>query len=152
MKMSFVICIVWPYYSKIKKWNVVLHCTESDVRADLIIMKGCQSSLFCLAKALKDLDWQTDWVLNKLTDLTHCKRKALELVMSEVLIVNTCFVKVEKLREGPKIWKNLLLVLTKQLFLLSSVKTSRRFFQLWAAFSEKLDFKCGILVKCGIFG
>ena len=95
MKMSFVICIVWPYYSKIKKWNVVLHCTESDVRADLIIMKGCQSSLFCLAKALKDLDWQTDWVLNKLTDLTHCKRKALELVISEVLIGNKCFVKCE---------------------------------------------------------
>ena len=131
---------------------MVLHCTESDVRADLIIMKGCQSSLFCLAKALKDLDWQTDWVLNKLTDLTHCKRKALELVISEVLIVNTCFVKVEKLREGPKIWKNLLLVLTKQLFLLSSVKTSGRFLQFFVAFSEKLDFTANLSLLPGRAG
>ena len=30
--------------------------------------------------------------------------------------------------------------LTKQLFLLSSVKTSGRFFQIFVAFSEKLDF------------
>ena len=30
--------------------------------------------------------------------------------------------------------------MTKQLFLLSSVKTSGRFFQIFVAFSEKLDF------------
>ena len=34
-------------------------------------------------------------------------------------------------------------VLTKRLFLLSSVKTSGRFFQIFVAFSEKLDFKSG---------
>ena len=36
--------------------------------------------------------------------------------------------------------KNLPTVLTKQLFLLSSVNTSGRFFQIFVAFSEKLDF------------
>ena len=49
--------------------------------------------------------------------------------------------KVKKLWEGHKIWKNLPPVLTKQLFLLSSVKTSGRFFQIFVAFSEKLNFK-----------
>ena len=46
-------------------------------------------------------------------------------------------VKVKILWEGHKIWKNLPPVLTKQLFLLSS---SGRFFQIFVAFSEKLDF------------
>ena len=48
-----------------------------------------------------------------------------------------------KLRHYEKVTKfekNLPLVLTKQLFLLSSVKTSGRFFQIFVAFSEKLDF------------
>ena len=36
-------------------------------------------------------------------------------------------------------------VLTKQLFLLSSVKTSGIFFQIFVAFSEKLDFNHLIL-------
>ena len=35
-------------------------------------------------------------------------------------------------------------VLTKQLFLLSSVKTSGIFFQIFVAFSEKLDFRWNI--------
>jgi len=43
--------------------------------------------------------------------------------------------------KATKFEKNLPLVLTKQLFLLSSVKTSGRFFQIFVAFSEKLgDF------------
>ena len=46
--------------------------------------------------------------------------------------------KVQTLWEGHKIWKNLPLVLTKPLFLLSSVKTSGRFFQIFVAISEKL--------------
>jgi hypothetical protein len=37
--------------------------------------------------------------------------------------------------------RNLPPVLTKQLFLLSSGKTSGRFFQIFVAFSEKLNFK-----------
>ena len=49
--------------------------------------------------------------------------------------------KVKKLWEGRKIWKNLPPVLTKQLFLLSSVKTSGRLFQIFVAVSEKLNFK-----------
>ena len=48
--------------------------------------------------------------------------------------------KVKMLWEGHKIWKNLPPVLTKQLFLLSSVKTSGRFFQIFLAFSEKQNF------------
>ena len=43
--------------------------------------------------------------------------------------------------KATKFEKNLPPVLTKQLFLLSSVKTSGRFFQIFAAFSEKLNFK-----------
>ena len=50
-------------------------------------------------------------------------------------------VKVKTLWEGHKIRKNLPLVLTKQLFLLSSVKISGRFFQIFVAFSEKLNKK-----------
>jgi len=40
----------------------------------------------------------------------------------------------------PQNLENLTSVLTKHLFLLSSVKTSGRFFQIFVAFSEKLDF------------
>ena len=36
--------------------------------------------------------------------------------------------------------KNIQLFLTKQLFLLSSVKTSGNFFQIFVDFSEKLNF------------
>ena len=42
--------------------------------------------------------------------------------------------------KATKFEKNLPLVLTKQLFLLSSVKTGGRFFRYLVAFSEKLDF------------
>ena len=44
------------------------------------------------------------------------------------------FFKVRTLWEGHKIGKNLPLILTKPLFLLSSVKTSGRFFQFFVAF------------------
>jgi len=40
----------------------------------------------------------------------------------------------------PQNLENLTSVLTKHLFLLSSVKTSGRFFQIFVTFSEKLDF------------
>jgi hypothetical protein len=56
-------------------------------------------------------------------------------------------IKVDTLREGHKIGKNLPLVLTKQLSLLSSVKTSGRFFQIFVAFSEKLNFKTALVCK-----
>ena len=49
--------------------------------------------------------------------------------------------KVKTLWQGHKFWKNLPPVLTIQLFLLSSVKPSGRFYQIFVAFSEKLDFK-----------
>ena len=44
------------------------------------------------------------------------------------------FIKVKTLWEGHKIGKNLPPVLTKQLFLLSSVKTNGRFFQIFLNF------------------
>ena len=50
------------------------------------------------------------------------------------------FVEIKTLWEGHKIWKNLSPVLTKQLFLLSNVEASGRFFQIFVAISEKLDF------------
>ena len=43
--------------------------------------------------------------------------------------------------------KNFEKTLTKQLFLLSSVKTNGRFFQIFVAFSEKLDSKNQLKVK-----
>jgi hypothetical protein len=49
-------------------------------------------------------------------------------------------VKLRLYEKATKFEKNLPHVLTKQLFLLSSVKTSGRFFQTFVAFSEKLDF------------
>ena len=49
-------------------------------------------------------------------------------------------VKLRRCEKATKLEKNLPPVLTKQLFLLSSVKTSGRFFQIFVAFSEKLDF------------
>ena len=52
-------------------------------------------------------------------------------------LVYTLFLKVETLWEGHKIGKNVPFVLTKQLFLLSSVKTSGIFFS---------NF-CGLLIK-----
>ena len=45
--------------------------------------------------------------------------------------------KLREVWEGFKIWNNLPPVLTKQLFSLSSVKTSGRFFQIFVAYSEK---------------
>ena len=50
--------------------------------------------------------------------------------------------KLRHYEKATKFEKNLPPVLTKQLFLLSSVRTSGRFFQIFVpAFSEKLDFK-----------
>ena len=48
--------------------------------------------------------------------------------------------KVNHYEKATKFEKNLPLLLTKQLFSLSSVKTSGRFFQIFVAFSEKLNF------------
>ena len=48
--------------------------------------------------------------------------------------------KVQILWKGHKIWKNFPPVLTKQLFLLNSIKRSGMFFEIFVAFSEKLDF------------
>ena len=44
------------------------------------------------------------------------------------------------MRRPQNLKKNLILVWKKQLFLLSSLKTSGGFFQFFVAFSEKLDF------------
>ena len=49
--------------------------------------------------------------------------------------------KLRYYEKATKFEKNLPPVLTKQLFLLSSVETSGRFFLIFVAFSEKLDFK-----------
>ena len=59
-------------------------------------------------------------------------------------IYSFLFIKVQTLWEGHQIWKNLPLVLTKQLFLLSSVKTSGRFFQKFLAFSKSWTLKFGL--------
>ena len=59
----------------------------------------------------------------------------------QMIFFHFFFFLIKTLWEGHKIWKNLPPVMTKQLFLLSSVKTSRVFFQIFVAFSEKLNFK-----------
>ena len=53
-------------------------------------------------------------------------------------------VNLRNYEKATKFEKNLPPVLTKQLFLLSSVKTSGRFFQTFVAFWEKLDFMINI--------
>ena len=84
--------------------------------------------------------------LSALVAARGCKI-ATELVFSSFFFLYLHFLqfnpihgKVKTLWEGHKIWKNLPPVLTKQLFLLSSVKTSGIFFQIFVAFSEKLNF------------
>ena len=57
--------------------------------------------------------------------------------------------KVQTLWEGHKIWKTLPPVLTKQLFLLSSVKKSGRLIQIFVALSEKLNFIINIILLIG---
>ena len=52
----------------------------------------------------------------------------------------TNFNKVQILWEGHNIWKKSPTCLEKTVFLLSSVKTSGIFFQIFVAFSEKLNF------------
>ena len=69
------------------------------------------------------LSWQNVWLLD--LDFLH---------------VPCSFATVETLWESHKIWKNHPPVLTNQLLLLSSVKTCGRFFQIFVAFSEKLNF------------
>ena len=49
-------------------------------------------------------------------------------------------VKLRHHEKATKFEKNIPPGLTKQLFLLSSIKKSGRFFQTFVAFSEKLDF------------
>ena len=61
-------------------------------------------------------------------------RKPLECFYKEA----SC--KVKTLWEGHKNRKNLPLVLTKQLFLIGSIKTNGIFFQIFASFPEKLNF------------
>ena len=88
------------------------------------------------------------WILND-TDFTNVFVKMSILycfketyLILHWLVTNNFFSKVKTLWEGHKIWKNLSSVLTKQLFLLNSVKTSGIFFfSNFVAFSEKLDFK-----------
>ena len=58
---------------------------------------------------------------------------ALTILILSQGLKNRVSIKVETLWKGHKIWKNLPPVLTKQLFLLSSIKTSGRFFQIFVA-------------------
>ena len=51
-----------------------------------------------------------------------------------------CHSTVQTVWEGHKNWKNLRPVLTKQSFLLCSIETNWRFFQIFVAFSEKVNF------------
>ena len=87
---------------------------------------------------LKNGFWKMDfkkWISKKKISKNGCQRAPF-------------LVKFKTLWEGHKIWKNLPPVLTKRLFLLSSVKTSGKFFQSFVTFSEKLDFiVCKIQIR-----
>ena len=60
--------------------------------------------------------------------------------------------KVQALWEGHKIWKNLPPVLTKQLFLLITSKQVGDFFQIFVAFSKKLDFNMDHVARGAKYG
>ena len=76
--------------------------------------------------------------VSRILDRNNSMASHLELLMD--FQISSTVIKVKTLWKVGKIWKNLPPVLTKQLFLLSSIKTSGRFFQIFVAFSEKLDF------------
>ena len=57
--------------------------------------------------------------------------------------------KVKTFWEGHKIWKKFPSLQTKQLFLLRSVKKSGKYFKIFVAFSEKLNFKRYKFPGCG---
>ena len=58
-----------------------------------------------------------------------------------------CCVQLKHCEKSTNLEINLPLVLTKQLFLLCSVKTSGRLFQIFVAFSEKLNFSSSSAAK-----
>ena len=88
-----------------------------------------------------------NWLWRKF-ETKICYTFAYEYVSRIGKIFPILFMKVKTFWEGHKIWKNFPHVLTKRLFLLSSVKTSGRFFQLCVAFSEKLDFEYYSVFSC----
>ena len=64
--------------------------------------------------------------------------------------VSIVLLKLRHYEQATKFEKSLPPLLTKQLFLLSSVKTSGRFFQNFVAFSEKLDFNTKIHISMAL--
>ena len=87
----------------------------------------------CLPSICQHMDLSTEAVCTNLEEKKENK-KIVKWKQEKIVV------KFETLWEGHKIWKKIPSVLTKQLFFLSSVKTSGRFFQIFVAFSEKLDF------------
>ena len=61
------------------------------------------------------------------------------------------YLKLRHYEKATKFEKNLTPVLTKQLFLLSSVKTSGIFFQIFETFSEKMAFTYNIQAQFSAF-
>ena len=94
--------------------------------------------LWRIPKRAKDNHWLIGWIIDHLgTYLCHRNR----IVNIPGFWQNPFItIKVKTLWEGQKIWKNLPPVLTKQLFILSNIKTGRRLFQIFVAVSEKLNF------------
>ena len=74
-----------------------------------------------------------------LRELTNLKRMADYSSCDATNLNGFLQVKLWNSEKATKFEKNLLPILTKQLFLLSSVKTSGRFFQIFVAFPEKLN-------------
>ena len=68
------------------------------------------------------------------------KRIFLRKKVGKICRHSKCQLKLRHYEKATKFEKNLSPVLTKQLFLLSSVKTSGRLFQIFVAVSEKLNF------------
>ena len=68
------------------------------------------------------------------------------------ILIEKNVLKFRHYEKATKFEKNLPPVLTKQLFLLSSVKSSGRFFQIFVTFSEKLDFKRNHKFVSGLHG
>ena len=79
---------------------------------------------------------------SKQNSLTEFQPELLENSEQIKLIL---LLKVETLWESHILWKNIPPALKTQMFLLNSVKTSGRFYEIFEAFSEKLDFTCDTL-------
>ena len=117
-------------------------CVCCMLSADILALTKYELKFVYCEKTTKFCEISTLLLSTGHTDKSKVEISQNFLVFSEYMnfIHSLSFIKVKTLWEGHKIGKKFPPVFTKQLFLLSSVKTSGILFQIFVAFSEKLNF------------